>query len=146
LDNLSARIGVFPTDFREVRNVKIGWLVVIFACAAAGCTSNPPTCGRWNVAGTWNFAQSNGFFITFVLQQRGERLMGTADNGSGAVPLTGTMQGDQFSVTVSWVSGGAGRYTAAMSPSGELVNGFTQNLSMPSSTASWSTQARFKCR
>jgi hypothetical protein len=69
----------------------------------------------------------------------------SADSGSGPVPLIGTMRDNQLAMTVSWSSGGAGRYTATMNPDGLLTDGFTQNLSMHASTASWSTAEQFKC-
>jgi hypothetical protein len=79
------------------------------------------------------------------VQQKQDALMGTADNGSGPVPVVGTLRDNQLAMTVSWAWGGAGRYTATMSPSGQLIEGFTQNLSMPSSTATWSTVDQFEC-
>jgi hypothetical protein len=78
-------------------------------------------------------------------QQKQDALTGTADNGSGPVPVIGTLHDDQLAMTVSWASGGAGRYTATMSPSGQLIEGFTQNLSMPWSTATWNTVDQFEC-
>jgi hypothetical protein len=133
--------------------VKYGSLLVA-ALITTGCTmaevhpaqTSRPACKNWSVGGTWAFSQSNGFFITFVIQQHGDRLNGTGDSGSGPAPLAGTMKGDQLTLAVSWASGGAGLYTATMSPSGELTNTFTQNISMPSSTATWGTTTRFTCR
>jgi hypothetical protein len=105
----------------------------------------PLSCQRWNVSGAWSISQSNGFFITFIVRQEHDTLTGTADNGSGPVPVVGTMHDNQLTMTVSWTWGGAGRYTATMSPSGLLAEGFTQNLSMPASTATWNTAEQFKC-
>lgn len=126
---------------------------------AAGCTSKEvrpplqppsppmplPVCSHWNVGGTWAFSQSNGFFITFNIRQRGTLLDGTANNGSGPVPLAGVMEGNHFSVIVAWASGGAGLYTATMIRSGEFAEPFTQNISMPYSTATWTAKTQFNC-
>ena len=121
-------------------------LSIIFTTA---CTTprerSPPPCQRWNVSGTWSISQTNGFYITFILQQKQDALTGTANNGSGTVPVFGSMHDNQLAMTVSWASGGAGRYTATMNPSGSLIEGFTHNLSMPSSTATWSTPEQFQC-
>jgi hypothetical protein len=116
------------------------------ACTTPISTARPaPYCQHWDVDGTWSIDQSNGFSITFILKHQQDELTGTADNGSGPVPLVGTMRGNQLALTVSWASGGAGRYIGTMSPSGQLTNGLTQNLSNLSSTATWSTTAQFKC-
>jgi hypothetical protein len=126
-------------------------LFVLSSLLTSACTTpysaarTPPHCQRWNVDGTWSIGQSNGFFITFIVRQKQGELTGTADNGSGPVPLVGTMRDNQLAMTVSWAWGGAGRYTATMSPSGLLTETFTQNISMPSSTATWNTAQQFKC-
>jgi hypothetical protein len=117
------------------------------ACTTPATTTRaPPRCQHWDVNGTWSIYQSNGFLITFILRQDQEELLGAADNGSGPVPVVGAMRGSQLAMTVSWISGGAGRYTATMNPAGMLTEGFTQNLSMPSSTATWSSAQQFKCQ
>jgi hypothetical protein len=116
------------------------------ACTSPPTARTPSDCRRWDVDGPWSINQSNGFLITFIVRQQQNELTGTADNGSGPVPLAGTMSDDQLVMTVSWVWGGAGRYTATMSPSGLLTEGFTQNISMPSSTATWDTAQQFKCQ
>jgi hypothetical protein len=125
-----------------------GFLILSIMFTTA-CTTprerSPLPCQRWNVSGAWSISQTNGFAITFILQQKQDALTGTADNGSGPVPVIGTMHDNQLAMTVSWASGGAGRYTATMNPSGQLIEGFTHNLSMPSSTATWSTSEQFKC-
>jgi hypothetical protein len=138
-----------------VRPLIHGWMLVCLlllssmftsACTTPHSTARPtPHCRRWDVDGQWSTNQSNGFVITFVVRQAQEELTGTADSGSGPVPLIGTMRDNQLAMTVSWSSGGAGRYTATMNPDGLLTDGFTQNLSMPASTASWSTAEQFKC-
>ena len=115
------------------------------ACTTSSTARTPQSCRHWDVGGTWSIDQSNGFFIAFVVRQQHDELTGTADNGSGPVPLVGTLHDNQLEMTVAWASGGAGRYTANMSPSGQLTDGFTQNISMPSSTATWATAAQFKC-
>jgi hypothetical protein len=128
--------------------LKAGFLLFILTIMFTSACTTPRerlSCQRWNVSGTWSISQSNGFSITFIVQQKQEALTGTADNGSGPVPVVGTMHNNQLAMTVSWASGGAGRYTATMSPSGLLIEGFTQNLSMPSSTATWNTAEQFKC-
>jgi hypothetical protein len=122
---------------------------VLSTMFTTACTTprerSPLPCQQWNVSGPWSISQTNGFAITFILQQKQDALTGTADNGSGPVPVIGTMHDNQLAMTVSWASGGAGRYTATMNPSGLLIEGFTHNLSMPSSTATWSTAEQFKC-
>jgi hypothetical protein len=121
-------------------------LSIMFTSACTIPRERPPLpCQRWNVSGTWSISQSNGFSITFIIEQKQDALTGTADNGSGPVPVVGTLRDNQLAMTVSWASGGTGRYTATMSPSGQLIEGFTQNLSMPSSTATWNTVDRFEC-
>jgi hypothetical protein len=132
-----------------------GWmlarLVVLSSIFTSACTTpipaarTPARCQQWNVAGTWLINQSNGFLVTFIVQQNQNELTGSADNGSGPVPFVGAMRADRLTMTVSWAWGGAGHYTATMSPSGLLTEGFTQNLSMPASTANWNTAQQFKC-
>jgi hypothetical protein len=113
--------------------------------AAQSTSSNAKRCNRWDVGGTWSIDQSNGFLITFVLNQARLRVTGTADNGSGPVPVLGTMRDEKLDMTVAWAWGGHGRYTANMTPSGSLNDGFTENLSMPGSTAVWNTTSQFTC-
>jgi len=55
------------------------------------------------------------------------------------------MRDNHLAMTVSWTSGGAGLYTAAMSPAGLLTHGSTQNISLPTSMATWSTAREFQC-
>jgi hypothetical protein len=105
----------------------------------------PQGCQHWDINGTWSINQSNGFFITVVVRQNNDEFAGTADYGSGPAPLVGTMRDNHLAMTVSWTSGGAGLYTAAMSQGGLLTDGFTQNISMPGSTATWSTARHFEC-
>lgn len=50
-----------------------------------------------------------------------------------------------LAMTVLWKSGGARLYSGAMSPGGLLIDGFTQNISIPGSTATWSTARQFQC-
>jgi hypothetical protein len=102
-------------------------------------------CQHWDINGTWSINQSNGFIITAVVRQNNNEFAGTADYGSGPAPLVGTMRDNHLAMTVSWTSGGAGLYTAAMSRGGLLTDGFTQNISMPGSTATWSTVRQFEC-
>ncbi len=130
--------------------LKAGFVFLVLSTMfTSGCTTpreRPPlSCQRWNVSGTWSISQSNGFAITFILQQKHDAVTGTADDGSGPVPVVGTMHANQLAMRVSWASGGAGRYTATMTASGLLIAGFTQNLSMPPSTATWSTARQFNC-
>jgi hypothetical protein len=61
------------------------------------------------------------------------------------VPLAGTIHDQQIDFTVSWAWGGDGHYTATFTPAGQLSEGFTRNLSMPSSTATWTATSIFKC-
>jgi hypothetical protein len=105
----------------------------------------PQGCQHWGINGTWSINQSNGFFITVVVRQNNDEFAGTADYGSGPAPLVGTIRDNHLAMTVSWTSGGAGLYTAAMSQGGLLTDGFTQNISMPGSTATWSTARQFEC-
>jgi hypothetical protein len=65
----------------------------------------PTRCSRWSVKGPWAISQSNGFLIKFDMRQKHDSLMGTADNGSGPVPLIGTLVGNQLTLTVSWAGG-----------------------------------------
>ena len=104
-----------------------------------------PNCNQWDVSGSWPVVQSNGFNYTFSLQQNGTVVTGTATGGGPPATIQGTMQGSEFSVTVYWAAEGYGLYTAAMTAAGELTNGTTYNLSNPSSTATWTTTALFKC-
>jgi hypothetical protein len=135
-----------------VRGRALVCMIVLSGVLNSACTTQtpaartPPRCQRWDVGGTWSINQSNGFFITFIVRQNQDEVVGTADSGSGTVPLVGTLHDNQLAMTVSWTRGGAGRYTATMSPAGLLIDGFTQNVSMPSSTATWSTAQQFKCQ
>jgi uncharacterized repeat protein (TIGR03803 family) len=104
-----------------------------------------PKCNQWDVSGTWPVVQSNGFNYTFSLQQDGIIVTGTATGDGPPATTQGTMQGSEFLVTVYWAAGGYGLYSATMSAAGQLTNGSGYNLSNPSSTATWSTTASFKC-
>jgi uncharacterized repeat protein (TIGR03803 family) len=104
-----------------------------------------PSCNQWDVSGSWPVVQSNGFNYTFSVQQNGTVVTGTAMGDGPPATIQGTMQGSEFSVTVYWAAGGYGLYTATMTAAGELTRGSTYNLSNPSSTATWTTTALFKC-
>jgi hypothetical protein len=118
----------------------------LYACTTPAAKMRVPQgCQHWDINGTWSMDQANGFYITVIVRQTNDEFAGTADYGSGPVPLVGTVRDNHLAMTVSWPSGGAGLYTAAMSPSGLLTDGFTQNISMPGSTATWSTARQFQC-
>ena len=126
-------------------------LIVLSSLSLYACTTPaakvrmPQGCQHWDINGTWSIDQSNGFYITVIVRQTNDEFAGTADNGSGPAPLVGTVRDNHLAMTVSWTSGGAGLYTAAMSPGGLLTDGFTQNISMSGSTATWSTARQFQC-
>ena len=120
--------------------------LLLCACTTPAAKMRMPQgCQHWGINGTWSIDQSNGFYITVVVRQTNDEFVGTADYGSGPAPLVGTVRDNHLAMIVSWASGGAGLYTAAMSPAGLLTDGFTQNISMPTSTATWSTARQFQC-
>lgn len=111
----------------------------------AAPTTAPPTtsaaadgpCTQWDVAGTWNTAQGNDYHPTFVLEQAGTTLTGSAtlpgeEAGRAGISgptgqVQGSIEGDQLLVRVTWPPGAdgaviVGTYTATVTDAG-LANG-----------------------
>jgi hypothetical protein len=93
------------------------------------------TCAQWDVSGTWQTEQGNGYHPVFVFQQSDMQVTGTAMlsgaeqaragyTGPGG-PVAGTLVGDRIDVSVTWTRRDGplrGQYTGTI-VDGRIVNG-----------------------
>jgi hypothetical protein len=96
-----------------------------------------------NVAGKWTITQSNGFTVTFDMNQDPDgTLRGSATQQNGfQAGGEGRLAGDSFVFTVDWNNNGSGgRYEGHFDPQGHL-SGTTFDLAHPQSQATWFTNA-----
>jgi hypothetical protein len=123
-------------------------------------------CEQWNVGGQWGIQQSNGAKIVMNLRQNGTSVTGTAAHTNASVKedrlalpgiesfgadtqvdgaVTGTMEGDDFYVEISWAGGKLiGAYRGKVSPAGR-IQGSTYDIAKPSSKAKWFSTSAIKC-
>ena len=123
-------------------------------------------CEQWNVGGRWGIQQNNGAKIVMNLRQNGTSVTGTAAHTNASVKedrlalpgvesfgadtrvdgsVTGTMEGDDFYVEISWDGGKLiGVYRGKVSPAGR-IQGSTYDLAKPSSKAKWFSTSAITC-
>lgn len=90
-------------------------------------TPTATACTQFDVSGTWQTSQGNGYNPSFAFQQSGTRISGTAtvssaeaargNYASNSGSISGTLVGNQLDVTVTWSTRNgpiSGRYTAAV--------------------------------
>jgi hypothetical protein len=128
--------------------------LVVFASSA----SAKEVCTQWNLNGTLNIHQSNGFVVELITTQRGNELKGTAKTGhvpkSG--PLTGSdpvfqggnfdgkVRNNEFQVTVYWSANSIGVYSGKINERGR-IEGNTHDRLHPESTATWYVESTVSC-
>ena len=134
---------------------------------AASLSTVDAACEQWNAGGQWSIQQSNGATIVMNLRQNGTSVTGTATHTNAlhredefAIPgfesfgtdvkvdgaVTGTMEGDDFYVEISWAGGKLiGAYRGKVSPAGR-IEGKTYDIAKPSSKAKWFSTSAIKCR
>lgn len=122
-------------------------------------TSAQAQCKQWDVSGTWDLEQSNGYFVRLELSQKGTEVKGKASYGTvtegtkvlgvlmvggdtvtHTLDVNGNIEGDDFYALI----GRAGVYRAKVGSSGRL-DGTTYDSSNPSSTANWFSGRAMKC-
>lgn len=89
-----------------------------------------------NVSGRWQAQQTNGFLVTFDLQQDGTGLQGTATAGGNSGTGRGQVDDTRFLFTVDWNGPSKGEYNGTFGLDGRL-SGHTFDLSNPGSQAGW---------
>src|SRR5580704_17015825 len=76
-------------------------VVALPASVASASGPQPATCARWNIDGTWAVIQSNVKVIsTYVFDEKGKVLTGTATYGSSRGIINGTLKPDSATFTV----------------------------------------------
>lgn len=101
----------------------------------------------FNVGGSWDARQSNGFVATFDLELRGRDgvFHGRASHSGGATQGhgEGLVTGNDFLYTVTWNNGSVGEYNGRFNAEGRIT-GVTFDKANPQSSATWSSSKRFK--
>lgn len=122
------------------------------------------SCARWDVSGHWTLIQSNDTAVSVTLEQTKTGLSGEASFGRwvkdsfflcniascgedyvGAFgPAVGTLNGDDFELTVYWSNNAIGLYTGKIGPQG-LIVGTTVDKNDPRTTAQWHSSSVVRC-
>jgi hypothetical protein len=104
-------------------------------------------CDQWDVSGTWRVVQSNGNQVEMILRVNGTEVTGTARDVQDAplIPVTGTMVGNKFNVTVYWKGGNVGVYRGTVDAGGGM-KGTTYDKSHPNGArATWYSNRSMLC-
>jgi hypothetical protein len=124
-------------------------------------------CAQWNVTGTWQVTQNNGFGPTFTFIQNGTNLTGTGLQPAADVQrsgysgntgtLVGTVTGNQMDFRVTWApfrndapdparrgTTQTGRYLGTVVASA-IINGDAYDLAYPNAHASWTATGPSSC-
>jgi hypothetical protein len=104
-------------------------------------------CSQWNVTGTWQTTQNGSIPISFTFQQSGTQVQGNASAPSLNLngPLSGTLNGNQLSVVVTWSASVQGNYSGTVQQ-GQIVNGHTFQVGSSSSSGpSWTGTGPTSC-
>lgn len=97
---------------------------------------------KWRVPIQWTVVQSDGWQIRFDVSQDGNTLVGKAYGAPGGVPdtmtgvLDGSVDGDQFYMTIYWPDNSIGKYLGTVSRQGN-VEGTKLDEGNSSSVAQW---------
>jgi hypothetical protein len=117
-------------------------------------------CTQWNVSGTWQLQQSNGYSATWSLQQSGTQINGMltlspTDQAKGnyvsnTATVQGTLNGNALVLTSSAIakhdgSASQARYTGTV-VQGQIVNGLAQDLLHPGSSATFTANGPEVCK
>jgi hypothetical protein len=125
-----------------------GWLSVgsIFGMAVAPSVL-AAGCSQWNVAGSWDTAQANGYDVAFDFAQTDQAVTGSALSVVTKIAgsVAGTLAGDQLDVVVTWSgNAGQGRYDATVI-SGGITNGTTAPLAGTGTPIGWTGSGPTTC-
>jgi hypothetical protein len=106
----------------------------------------------YNIDGTWEATQSNGYTVSFVTNQFASPnsfnpvIMGSARLPKGSASASGNLAGlcyeDTIEFTVWWNNGSIGVYVGRFDERG-FARGQTYDKRRPSSKASWSSRHPF---
>jgi hypothetical protein len=119
----------------------------VVAAPGAGSLVDQATCGQWNVTGTWQTTQNGSIPISFTFQQSGTQVQGNASAPSLTLngPLSGTLNGNQLSVVVTWSASTQGNYSGTVQQ-GQIVKGHTFQVGSSSSSGpSWTGTGPTTC-
>ena len=117
-------------------------VVAIPASVAAASGPQPASCSSWDIAGTWAIIQSNVKVIsTYVFDEKGKVLTGTATYGTSKGIINGTLKSDSATFTVKWPNGGIGHYFGKIS-----TRAMTGNTHEKKGKAKWSGTGPTSCR
>jgi hypothetical protein len=103
-----------------------------------------------NVSGIWDIVQSNGYRVRVNIVQPVDVNGNPQDGGLAGLAseitpkgtdvsdqhLSGSLNGDDFEITVDWHNGSIGQYSGHFDPVGHLT-GVTFDLHNPSAQATW---------
>lgn len=86
----------------------------------------PGAKSKWRVPEQWSIVQSNGLRIRFEVTQDGNTVVGTAHRrqANQSAEMTGTLNGsidaDQFFMTIYWPDNSIGKYLGSVSVEGNV--------------------------
>jgi hypothetical protein len=114
--------------FNALRRNLTGMLGMFFFAAVIVIlpVSANAQCGEWTAAGEWRLMQGTRGFgfdpVDLKLVQKGSTISGTASRRAMGVqgPVSGTLNGDSFSLEIAWSDGRTGVYSSKVLPSGKL--------------------------
>lgn len=135
---------------KDMRTLKSGFIVLCIVLSLL-FSSHSAQAACWNVSGTFAVKQDNqpGVPVIFTVEQNGSQVTGNAtyDKGQGvnSGSVTGSIQGDDFDLTVDWSDGKRrGNYKGKI-VSGVLVGGLGKDLNDTNTTANFTVERTFTC-
>jgi hypothetical protein len=103
----------------------------------------------WQVGGTWEIRQDNGFLVVVNLTQNKDKITGTdahtKDGSHQSSRVEGFVTDSEFHLSILWTNGSDGRYIGSFKGTGfppgqgNLV-GFTGDLAHPESSTKWRSE------
>jgi hypothetical protein len=110
-------------------------------------TATQTLAAEFDVRGTWDAHQSNGFVANFNIQQKGTAIRGNASHSDGSVrgKGEGSVRGNQFLYSVEWNNGTIGEYNGTFNSIGRIT-GVTFDVNHPESQATWTSSKIFRRR
>ena len=102
------------------------------------------------VGGHWQMKQDNGFWVTVDIRQDQDHLTASAVSSRNvhSTEATGFVNGPHFELTIKWVGGAIGKYTADLThgpftqPPIGFLQGETKDLLHPESHTTWHSEGR----
>jgi hypothetical protein len=104
------------------------------------------------VRGEWDIQQDNGFRVHVNINQDGDQLHAFCTHSGGSVrskDATGSVQGENFTLTITWDNGTRGEYKGSLRPgfftaaNQGILKGRTKDLDHPGSEAGWESERVF---